>query len=412
MNMTIDITRLNSIEEVKGFLQANQNISLTINSKKDKYDFIRKTLVKFRYNKLNKKDKGVIICYLTKLTEYSDTQTKRLIREWKSNGLKLKDKKKNDSSFERIYKKEDIALLMKTDIAHNFPNGKSVKETLRREYEVFRKNEYKNISNISVSHIYNIRNHNRQYNSSETLHYTKTNPTPINIGERRKPQPNGKPGYLRVDSVHQGDLDGKKGVYHINIVDEVTQHEIIGCVEKISEYFLKGLIEDLLEQFPYKIINFHSDNGKEYINKTVSSILNKLLIDQTKSQPRKSTHNALVEGKNGSVIRKNIGRNHIPQKYAPVINEFYKKYFNDYLNYHRPCIFATDYTNKKGKVKKKYNTCMTPYEKLKSLPNANQYLKEGITFEILDKIAYDESDNEFAEKMKKAKEEMFKNLQN
>ena len=46
-------------------------------------------------------------------------------------------------------------------------------------------------------------------------------PTVSRLGERRQPQPNGLPGYLRVDTVHQGDLDGVKGVYHINAVDEV-----------------------------------------------------------------------------------------------------------------------------------------------------------------------------------------------
>jgi GH18 family chitinase len=52
---------------------------------------------------------------------------------------------------------------------------------------------------------------------------------------------------------------------------------------------------------------------------------------------------------------------------------------------------------------------MTAYEKLKSLPNAEQYLKEGITFEELDKIAYAFSDNEWAEKMQKVKEKLLEN---
>jgi hypothetical protein len=122
--------------------------------------------------------------------------------------------------------------------------------------------------------------------------------------------------------------------------------------------------------------------------------------------------NALVEGKNGSVIRKHMGRNHIPKDNAPLINEFYEKYFNAYLSFHRVSAFATDYVDKRGKVKKKYETYLTPYEKLKSLPNAEQFLKSGITFEKLDKIAYAESDNDFAEKMEKAKIEMIKKLKN
>ena len=144
----------------------------------------------------------------------------------------------------------------------------------------------------------------------------------------------------------------------------------------------------------------------------VAKILERLLIDQTKSRSRHSNDNALVEGKNGSVIRKHMGRNHIPQKNAPLINEYYKKYFNVYIPFHRISAFATDYVDKRGKVKKKYDVYLTPYAKLKSIPDAEQYLKSGVTFKKLDKIAFAKSDNEFAEEMEKAKKEMMKKLKN
>jgi len=210
--------------------------------------------------------------------------------------------------------------------------------------------------------------------------------------------------------VHQGDLEGVKGVYHINVVDEVTQWEVVGCVKVISERYLIPLLEDLIDQFPFRIINFHSDNGSEYINYQIKDMLNRLIIKQTKSRSRKTNDQALVEGKNGSVIRKHIGRNHIPKKYADPINIFYQKYFNPFLNYHRICSFATNYTDKREKIKKKYNIHLTPYDKLKSLKNAKRYLKEEITFEILDKMAYAKSDIEAGEEMKKEKSKVFRTI--
>ena len=392
------------------FLEANRRASFVVKSTRDKYEFISGTLIKFKYRKVKKRDKSIILKYLKMITVYSDIQMKRLVRKWKDKGLRLSDRKRNKGSFERIYKAEDIALLIKTDIVHKTINGRATKEILKREYQVFKKEEYKNISNISVSHLYNIRNTSRVYLSSKGIKYSKTNPTSVAIGERRKPEPNGKPGYLRVDTVHQGDLNGEKGVYHINIVDEVTQWEIVGCVEGISEYFLETLLEDLLEQFPFKIINFHSDNGSEYINKIVAKLLNKLIVKQTKGRSRHCNDNALVEGKNASRIRKYIGRNHIKGKYAPKVNDFYFEYFNVYLNYHRPCGFAEEYIDSKGKIKKKYNTYLTPYEKLTLLNNPVQYLKDRVTFEKLDKIAYALCDNECADKMKKARELLFKSF--
>lgn len=308
-------------------------------------------------------------------------------------------------SFPKTYIPEDVALLIKTDKAHERLSGPATKRIFVREYEIFGNKEYGRLRDISSSHIYNLRGR-KQYISNAKF-FVKTKPRKIGIGERRKPDNQGQPGYLRVDTAHQGDLDKEKGVYHINIVDEVSQWETVGCIEKISEYYLEPLLLDLISQFPFKIFNFHSDNGSEYINQMVARLLNKLLIRQTKSRPRHSNDNGLAETKNGAVIRKHMGYIHIPQRYAHEINEFYQKYFNVYLNYHRPCGYATEIVSDKGKIKKVYKIYATPYEKLKSVENAKQYLKEDVSFEDLDKIAHEKSDNEFAVLMQKEKDNLF-----
>jgi len=66
-----------------------------------------------------------------------------------------------------------------------------------------------------------------------------------------------------VDTVHPGDQDGVKGVYHINAVDEVTQYEIVLSCSKISEQFLIPVLTEMLESFPFDIQGFHADNGSE-----------------------------------------------------------------------------------------------------------------------------------------------------
>ena len=114
-----------------------------------------------------------------------------------------------------------------------------------------------------------------------------------------------------MDTVHQGDLDGVKGVYHVNAVDEVTQWEIVGATEQISEAWLLPILEEMIEQFPFLILGFHSDNGSEFINHVVAQLLNKLLVEQTKSRPRHSNDNGLAESKNGAVVRKHMGYGHM-----------------------------------------------------------------------------------------------------
>lgn len=182
------------------------------------------------------------------------------------------------------------------------------------------------------------------------------------------------------------------------------------ALEQISEAYLEPILKLIIEQYPFTIIEFHADNGSEYINHTVAKLLNKLLIKLTKSRSRQTNDNALVESKNGSIIRKHMGYFYIQQKYAPTINDFYFKVFNTYLNFHRPCGFATTITNSKGKQKKIYKTYLNPYEALKKIPNSKQYLKPEITFAKLDKIAMQYPDNEYASIMDKEKTILFHNI--
>ena len=397
-----------SIDQIKEFLKLNNDgTKFLAENKVERNLWIENVLNKFRYFSCKKKGKTIVKKYIAKMTGLSKTQVKKLVAKKRRFG-KIIVAYSNCRRFPRVYDACDIALLIKTDNLHGRLSGPATKGILIREYNTFHKQDYKNISNISASHIYNLRQ-TRQY-VSHSLTVKKTNPVKVSIGKRTKPVNNGQPGFLRVDTVHQGDLDKEKGIYHINIVDEVTQWEVIGCVERISEEYLLPLLKDLLEQFPFSIINFHSDNGSEYINKVVAELLNKLLISQTKSRPRHSNDNGLVEGKNNFIIRKHIGYRFIAKGYAKYFNEFYKSCFNAYLNYHRPCGFATIILDKKGKEKKIYKTYLTPYQRLKSMKNAKQYLKPGITFEMLDKIAFEFSDNEFAEFMQQEKEKLFNNF--
>lgn len=405
---------MDSLAKIESFLKGTGSVSFEAapETRAEMYRWIEDTLVKFSYALRKKKDRGTIRWYIQKITGLSRSQVRKCITQYKETGrVRLKEYERH--SFAKIYTNQDITLLAKTDELHDYPNGAALKKILKRMVTEFKVLEFERISNISVSHIYLLR-HTPVY-LRMNMRYEKTKPTVVNIGERRKPEPNGKPGFLRVDTVHQGDKEKDtkgiytKGVYHINMVDEVVQFEFVGALEKISEAYLAPILEALLDFYPFVIKEFHSDNGSEYINGIVVELLNKLLIKLTKSRSRKTNDNALVEGKNGSVIRKWMGYGFIEQKHADRINEFYFNFFNEYLNFHRPCAFATEIVDKRGKVKKVYKTqdYMTPYEKLKSLPDAAKYLKPGVTFEQLDRIAMRKTDNEMAQLVQEERRKLF-----
>jgi transposase InsO family protein len=91
---------------------------------------------------------------------------------------------------------------------------------------------------------------------------------------------------------------------------------------------------------PFRIRGFHCDNGSEFINHTVARLLEKLWVEFTKSRAYRTTDNALVEGKNGAVVRKQIGYGASDAEHAEAFQKFYGKHFNLYVNYRRPCGFA------------------------------------------------------------------------
>ncbi len=388
-------TKLTTLSEIKAFLAGSSTFLFKAQTTQETYNWVRDTLIHFRYRGLDKQEKTILKLYLRKVTGYSRAQMTRLIGGYLSNGRVVR-KRYQRHVFPRKYSPDDIALLAKTDSLHDTPNGRTIKRVLQREAVEYQRSGFEKLSAISVSHIYNLRTA-PLYRRINT-HYEKTKPVKSPIGERRKPVPNGSPGYLRVDSVHQGDREGEKGVYHINLVDEATQFEFVGAVEHISESYLLPMLVKLIELFPFRIIEIHSDNGSEYINRLVAELLEKLRISLTKNRPRKSNDNALVESKNGAVIRKWIGYSFLPKGHAKRLNRFYFGYFHEYVNYHRPCAFPTTITDEKGKQKKVYPQAnyLTPFEKLLSIPDFNRYLKSSVTIGVLTTLAARHSDNEMA----------------
>ena len=370
-----------SVAQLAEFIKLGNTAKFkSTSSKEETYAWVGAALGKFGYFSLRKKDKSIVKKYIMTMTGYSEGAADKLIARKRKCG-KIFVKGRTQNGFIRFYGPSDVALLAEVSNVTLNQNGRALKEMCASMYADYGDTRFEKLAKISVSHLYNLKK-TRMY-ESKSLFYTKTNPVQRDIGIRKKPEPFGKPGYIRVDSVHQGDLDKEKGVYHINLVDEVTQAEHMGCVEGISEYFLLPLLAELIRSFPFHILGFHSDNGSEYINRQVARMLEKMRVDQTKSRSRHSNDNALAEGKNGSVVRKYMGYAHIPKKHASRINLFYRAYLNPYLNHHRFCGFATDYVDERGKVRKKYETYMTPVQKFLSLTECEQYLKEGVTKEML-----------------------------
>jgi transposase InsO family protein len=398
-----------SLEAIYLFVAGSEEIRFEAQDRQQLYGWLERVLVEHEYAQQGKAARGLLRRYLAKMSGLSRAQVTRLIARYTASG-RVRVTVYRRRRFPPLYTRADIELLASVDEAHETLSGPATRRILEREVQLYGRQEYARLAAISVAHLYNLRKSQRY--RERLLNYTRTRPTTNSIGERRKPQPQGQPGFLRLDTVHQGDQPegGEKGVYHINAVDEVSQWQVVGSTPRISEAYLEPVLEHMLRQFPFRILGFHTDNGSEFINKTVAALLNKLLIAQTKSRPRQSGDNGLVETKNGAVIRKHLGYGYIDASHADRINDFYQEFLNPYLNYHRPCAQADVKIDEKGRKRVSYKRYQTPLETLSLLDKPGQYLREGLSMNALKRVAAAISDTDAARRMQQAKAKLFERL--
>ncbi len=402
------------MEQVRQVLEGTQELQFeAAGDDEGRYGWIEAVLRRLGYRQLGRADRGAVLAYLQRFSGYSRAQVTRLVSRWTAGKPLVKNYRAAEHAFARRYTAADVALLAEVDRAMGTLSGPATACVLRRQRDVFGDARFERLGSISVAHLYNLRASGGYREQRVVLTKTRGNRAAA-IGVRKAPAPDGRPGFIRIDSVHQGDLDGIKGLYHINAVDCVTQWEVVASVQTIAENHLLPVIEQMLEQFPFEILGFHADNGSEYVNHRVAKMLEKLRIEFTRSRPRRSNDNGLAETKNGAVVRKIFGYEHIHQRHAGRFNTFCVEYLNPFLNFHRPCLFATEVADAKkpGRIKKVYQAknAMTPLDKLTSLPEAHKFLRAGVTLKDLHDLATALSDVRAAEELNEARAELFRRV--
>ena len=396
-----------SLAEMQVFLRGSEMLVSDALKRTERYALVAAVLARQQYAGLGKRDKIVVRAYLAKVTGLKRAQINRLVGQFRRTGtVRLKEVAR--PHFPRRYTPKDIELLAATDVAHERLSGPATCRLLKRAHEEYGDPAYERLAKISVSHLYVLRATDL-YRRKALPVIQPTKSVIISFGERRKPDPQGQPGYLRVDTVHQGRQGGAPGPFHINCVDTITQWQIVGCCERLLKETVTPLLRTMIAQFPFVIRGFHCDNGHEFLNDKVVDLLNSLLIQLTKSRPYHSMDNALVEGKNGAVIRKHMGYGLLRPAQVRSLGDFYRQHFNPYVNFHRPCGFAEVHVSEHGKRRRVYRAkdYKTPYEKLISLPNWTTYLRPDVDQAALQRQAVGHTDLEAARLMQEVKYRIF-----
>ena len=260
--MTLRTERIGALDQIRAFLEGSEPTDFRFAGRDSAYDFVRRMLVRFEFHGLKRDEKGLVKRFIEKVTGYSRAQVTRLIRQHRrTGGIRDHRKKAPAKPFPRRYTPYDAALLAEVDEAFGQLSGPATKVVLWRMCHVFGDARFTQLAGISNGHIYNLRK-SRAYRTGR-LTFRETRPTPVGFGVRRKPQPDGRPGFLRVDTVHLGDLGGRKGTYVINVVDEVTQFQHLGAVPRITQHYMVPVLKDLISAFPFTVQAFHADS--EYL---------------------------------------------------------------------------------------------------------------------------------------------------
>jgi hypothetical protein len=238
-----------SLEQIRAFLDASEEVEFRGKRRQEVYDWMTRLMRRQEYRKQGKAVRGLLLRYMAKMTGRSRSQVTRLVGKYLKHS-EVKEAVYSRNRFQSRFTQADLELLAKVEEAHETLSGPATRKILEREWEIYRHVGYERLATVSVAHIYDLRKR-RRYRECR-MNYSKTRSVQVAIGERRKPEPGGRPGYLRVDTVHQGDRDGIKGVYHINAVDEVTQWQVVGAVAAITQAHLEPVLKAIFRQFPFR----------------------------------------------------------------------------------------------------------------------------------------------------------------
>jgi hypothetical protein len=191
-----------NLDQIEAFLEASEEIRFEGENREQVYGWVEQVLRQQHYQQQGRQARGLLRRYLEKMTGRSRAQVTRLIGRYRALG-EIQPVRYRRHRFPQRYTRADIELLAIVDEAHETLSGPATRRILQREYQHYGKPEYQRLASISVAHLYNLRQ--KQRYRERRLNYLKTKPTAVTIGERRRPDPQGQPGYLRVDTVHQGD---------------------------------------------------------------------------------------------------------------------------------------------------------------------------------------------------------------
>jgi hypothetical protein len=173
------------------------------------------------------------------------------------------------------------------------------------------------------------------------------------------------PGFIEVDLVaHCGESLAGFYLNTLMAVDVATGwSEFIGVWGR-GQQRVGTAIHHIRERLPFPLLGLDSDNGSEFINHDLAGWCQREGITFTRSRPYKKNDNCYVEQKNGSIVRRIIGRDRYSSKAAyETLNRIYYL-LRLYVNFCQPTMKLLSKTRHGSKVYRLYDVAQTPYQRV------------------------------------------------
>ncbi|RME34380.1 MAG: integrase, partial [Deltaproteobacteria bacterium] len=157
MVIQMDEKSIKTLADVEAFLAGADKAGLKLSgSKDDIYAWVERTLNRFRYGRLSKKEKSVVRSYLIQLSGHSRQQITRMITRHRETGY-VRRRQRTTNGFLCKYTREDKMLLAEVDQLVDSSSGTTVRIYCQRASEQFGDPRFERLAYISVSHLYNLR---------------------------------------------------------------------------------------------------------------------------------------------------------------------------------------------------------------------------------------------------------------
>jgi hypothetical protein len=173
-----------------------------------------------------------------------------------------------------------------------------------------------------------------------------------------------RPGFLEIDLVaHCGASGAGEFLLTLSTVDVATGWSCCLGVRNKGQLAICTAIEQLHELLPFPVLGLDSDNGSEFLNRTLVGYCAEQRITFTRSRPYQKNDNCHVEQKNWSVVRRLVGYARYELFALGPLNRLYRL-ADDYVNFLQPVLKLVDKTRDGAKVRKRYDVAQTPYQRL------------------------------------------------